>query len=139
MAACGLVIGFLLPAVARFTTRIHQGYIAQQHHQGRIQQRGAHAAGSHGVGDQSGFVDLDLPETPEQGHVRLGDHGEDREQPMKLPFTGAAFACLFLMGGFSLLGKNLLNIPEPAANSTPKPLSTLAIPSPRMPAAKPTL
>ena len=55
--------------------------IAQQHHQGRIQQRGAHAAGSHGVGDQSGFVDLDLPEAPEQGHVRLGDHGEDREQP----------------------------------------------------------
>ena len=31
-------------------------------------------------------------------------------QRMKLPFTGAAFACLFLMGGFSLLGKNLLNI-----------------------------
>ena len=29
---------------------------------------------------------------------------------MKLPFTGAAFACLFLMGGFSLLGKNLMNI-----------------------------
>lgn len=29
---------------------------------------------------------------------------------MKLPFTGAAFACLFLMAGFSLLGKNLLNI-----------------------------
>ena len=29
---------------------------------------------------------------------------------LKLPFTGAAFACLFLMGGFSLLGKNLLNI-----------------------------
>lgn len=29
---------------------------------------------------------------------------------MKLPFTGAAFACLFLMSGFSLLGKNLLNI-----------------------------
>jgi len=29
---------------------------------------------------------------------------------MKLPFTGAAFACLFLMGGFSLLGKNLINI-----------------------------
>lgn len=27
-----------------------------------------------------------------------------------LPFTGAAFACLFLMGGFALLGKNLLNI-----------------------------
>ena len=26
MAACGLVIGFLLPAIARFTTRIHQGY-----------------------------------------------------------------------------------------------------------------
>lgn len=29
---------------------------------------------------------------------------------MKLPFTGAAFACLFLMAGFSLLGKNLVNI-----------------------------
>ncbi|MDE7218772.1 MAG: DUF1576 domain-containing protein, partial [Oscillospiraceae bacterium] len=29
---------------------------------------------------------------------------------MRLPFTGAALACLFLMGGFSLLGKNLLNI-----------------------------
>lgn len=29
---------------------------------------------------------------------------------MKLPFTGAAFACLFMMAGFSLLGKNLLNI-----------------------------
>ena len=29
---------------------------------------------------------------------------------MKLPFTGAAVACLFLMAGFSLLGKNLLNI-----------------------------
>ncbi len=29
---------------------------------------------------------------------------------MNLPFTGAAFACLFLMSGFSLLGKNLLNI-----------------------------
>ena len=29
---------------------------------------------------------------------------------MGLPFTGAAFACLFLMAGFSLLGKNLLNI-----------------------------
>ncbi|MDE7261528.1 MAG: DUF1576 domain-containing protein [Oscillospiraceae bacterium] len=27
-----------------------------------------------------------------------------------LPFTGAALACLFLMGGFALLGKNLLNI-----------------------------
>ena len=26
MAACGMVIGFLLPAIARFTTRIHQGY-----------------------------------------------------------------------------------------------------------------
>lgn len=26
MAVCGLVIGFLLPAIARFTTRIHQGY-----------------------------------------------------------------------------------------------------------------
>ena len=29
---------------------------------------------------------------------------------MKLPFTGAALACLFLMAGFSLLGKNLINI-----------------------------
>ncbi len=29
---------------------------------------------------------------------------------MHLPFTGAAFACLFMMAGFSLLGKNLLNI-----------------------------
>lgn len=29
---------------------------------------------------------------------------------MKLPITGAAFACLFLMAGFSLLGKNLVNI-----------------------------
>lgn len=29
---------------------------------------------------------------------------------MKLPFTGAAMACLFLMAGFSLLGKNLINI-----------------------------
>ena len=29
---------------------------------------------------------------------------------MRLPFTGAALACLFLMAGFSLLGKNLLNI-----------------------------
>lgn len=29
---------------------------------------------------------------------------------MQLPFTGAAFACLFLMGGFALLGKNLMNI-----------------------------
>ena len=55
--------------------------VAQQQHQGRVQQRGAHAAGSHGVGDQSGFVDLDLPEAPEQRHVRLGDHGEGREQP----------------------------------------------------------
>ena len=27
-----------------------------------------------------------------------------------LPFTGAAMACLFLMGGFALLGKNVLNI-----------------------------
>lgn len=27
-----------------------------------------------------------------------------------LPVTGAAIACLFLMGGFALLGKNLLNI-----------------------------
>ena len=26
------------------------------------------------------------------------------------PFTGAALACLFLMGGFALLGKNLINI-----------------------------
>lgn len=31
-------------------------------------------------------------------------------QWMKLPFTGAAFACLFMLGGFALLGKNLLNI-----------------------------
>lgn len=29
---------------------------------------------------------------------------------LKLPFTGAALACLFLMGGFALLGKNLINI-----------------------------
>ena len=29
---------------------------------------------------------------------------------MKLPVTGAAFACLFLMAGFAMLGKNLLNI-----------------------------
>ena len=29
---------------------------------------------------------------------------------MKLPITGAALACLFLMAGFALLGKNLLNI-----------------------------
>ena len=29
---------------------------------------------------------------------------------MGLPFTGAAMACLFLMGGFALLGKNLINI-----------------------------
>lgn len=29
---------------------------------------------------------------------------------MKLPFTGASLACLFLMGGFALLGKNLINI-----------------------------
>lgn len=29
---------------------------------------------------------------------------------MKLPITGAAFSCLFLMAGFALLGKNLLNI-----------------------------
>ncbi len=28
---------------------------------------------------------------------------------LKLPFTGAAFACLSMLGGFSLLGKNLLN------------------------------
>ncbi len=27
-----------------------------------------------------------------------------------LPVTGAAMACLFLMGGFALLGKNLINI-----------------------------
>ena len=32
-----------------------------------------------------------------------------------LPFTGAALACLFLMGGFALLGKNLLNIAPIAA------------------------
>ena len=29
---------------------------------------------------------------------------------MKLPITGAAFSCLFMMGGFALLGKNLINI-----------------------------
>ena len=29
---------------------------------------------------------------------------------MKLPYTGASLACLFLMAGFALLGKNLLNI-----------------------------
>ena len=29
---------------------------------------------------------------------------------MKLPITGASLACLFLMAGFALLGKNLLNI-----------------------------
>lgn len=29
---------------------------------------------------------------------------------MRLPVTGAAFACLFLMAGFAMLGKNLLNI-----------------------------
>lgn len=28
---------------------------------------------------------------------------------LKLPFTGAAFACLSMLGGFSLLGKNLVN------------------------------
>lgn len=29
---------------------------------------------------------------------------------MKLPFTGVSFACLFMMAGFALLGKNLINI-----------------------------
>ena len=29
---------------------------------------------------------------------------------MRLPYTGASLACLFLMAGFALLGKNLLNI-----------------------------
>ena len=29
---------------------------------------------------------------------------------LKLPVTGASMACLFLMGGFALLGKNLINI-----------------------------
>ncbi len=29
---------------------------------------------------------------------------------MHLPVTGLTFACLFMMAGFSLLGKNLLNI-----------------------------
>lgn len=29
---------------------------------------------------------------------------------MKLPFTGVTFACLFMMAGFALLGKNLVNI-----------------------------
>ena len=29
---------------------------------------------------------------------------------MKLPFTGMTLACLFLMAGFALLGKNLVNI-----------------------------
>ncbi|MCI9036443.1 MAG: DUF1576 domain-containing protein [Oscillospiraceae bacterium] len=29
---------------------------------------------------------------------------------MKLPFTGTTLACLFLMAGFALLGKNLVNI-----------------------------
>ena len=28
---------------------------------------------------------------------------------LKLPFTGAALACLFMLGGFALLGKNLVN------------------------------
>ena len=28
---------------------------------------------------------------------------------MKLPFTGATYACLFMMAGFALLGKNLIN------------------------------
>ena len=38
---------------------------------------------------------------------------------MGLPFTGAAFACLFLMAGFSLLGKNLLNIAPIVAGGVP--------------------
>lgn len=29
---------------------------------------------------------------------------------MKLPFTGVTFACLFMMAGFAMLGKNLVNI-----------------------------
>lgn len=29
---------------------------------------------------------------------------------MGLPFTGVSFACLYMMGGFALLGKNLINI-----------------------------
>lgn len=29
---------------------------------------------------------------------------------LKVPFTGVSFACLFMMAGFALLGKNLLNI-----------------------------
>ena len=29
---------------------------------------------------------------------------------LKLPFTGVSFACLFMLGGFALLGKNLINI-----------------------------
>ena len=29
---------------------------------------------------------------------------------MRLPFTGVSFACLFMMAGFALLGKNLINI-----------------------------
>ena len=29
---------------------------------------------------------------------------------MHLPVTGLTFACLFMMAGFSLLGKNILNI-----------------------------
>lgn len=29
---------------------------------------------------------------------------------MRLPFTGVSFACLFMMAGFALLGKNLVNI-----------------------------
>ena len=29
---------------------------------------------------------------------------------MRLPFTGVTFACLFMMAGFALLGKNLVNI-----------------------------
>ena len=29
---------------------------------------------------------------------------------MRLPFTGMTFACLFMMAGFALLGKNLINI-----------------------------
>lgn len=29
---------------------------------------------------------------------------------MELPFTGVSFACLYMMGGFALLGKNLVNV-----------------------------
>ena len=42
---------------------------------------------------------------------------------MKLPFTGVTFACLFMMAGFALLGKNLVNIAPiismPATDASP--------------------